>query len=416
MKYLEIFNAIIEIMKNDSSTCKDMGIKDHEKYRRMISDDMEEKEFTKTVKKYIASFGVPAHLNFSDNNMTGLNFDVMRYNDALYVIDAAKEANFKKADKIIALDGKSISEIAEDEFEFLMGEKEERQGFLWSPILLFSNIATIERDGKVLEVSIHSEGCTYENKKYYINDMGNNTLLLRLADFADEDAIRQVYADNSAALDTCENLIIDVRGNGGGADTAYLPLLEYCFPEGRKIADFDAETYGMEINYSKRNCDSRTQMINQFFGEEIPDEVKPVIDQMLAELKENSGKGFITSEAGGESGMIGKKNPQKVYIITDERCGSSGDAFVETMSCSPKVTIVGRPSMGITDYSNCTMECFDQFQLVYPTSRAKRIDAGKGILHKGVPVDVYIPWTPEHLEKDIDLEYIINRLGTVLYE
>ena len=54
------------------------------------------------------------------------------------------------------------------------------------------------------------------------------------------------------------------------------------------------------------------------------------------------------------------------------------------------------------------MECFDHFQLVYPTSRAKRIDAGKGILHKGVPVDVYIPWTPEHLEKDVDLEYILK--------
>lgn len=62
-------------------------------------------------------------------------------------------------------------------------------------------------------------------------------------------------------------------------------------------------------------------------------------------------------------------------------------------------------------YSNCAVEMFDRFRMIYPTSRSGEIDAGNAMGHKGVPVDHYIPWTPMHLEKDVDLEYVLEQIN-----
>lgn len=91
-------------------------------------------------------------------------------------------------------------------------------------------------------------------------------------------------------------------------------------------------------------------------------------------------------------------------------CGSSGDNFVDIMKKMPKVTVVGRPTLGILDYSNCCTAELGDYEFLYPTSRNLAVDEGKGMTDKGVLPDVYIPWTPEHLVKDVDLEKALQLL------
>ena len=38
------------------------------------------------------------------------------------------------------------------------------------------------------------------------------------------------------------------------------------------------------------------------------------------------------------------------------------------------------------------------------------ITDGIYMMEAGIDVERYIPWTPEHLEKDIDVEYILENL------
>ncbi len=135
-----------------------------------------------------------------------------------------------------------------------------------------------------------------------------------------------------------------------------------------------------------------------------------MVDKMLSDLEKKYGKGLIEENDETPLDMCGRKDPESVFVITDERCGSSGDAFVEAMSFSPKVTVVGRPTSGITDYSNVNMVEFADFKLTYPTSRDTRIDHGKGLGQKGVPGDVYIPWKPENIGKDVELEYVLDQI------
>ena len=409
MTYTEIFQEIVSIMKEDSATCKDFGAGDYQVFQSKISDDMERLEFLHVVKEYLATFGLEGHLNFSDETLGSIGLSVMRHDDELYVTKANPDTGLVPGDRIIAVDSTSITAIAQKESRFLMEESVERQGILWPDVLAFyQKVTVLHQDNTIEDVSIIHDSKGENKAGYFFKECQDNTIYLRLSDFVDLNAINQLYTDCKNALDNCNKLIIDVRGNGGGADSAFVPLLEYCFPEGKEITDYYKPEYPIEINYSMRNCKDRIQLLKKMFGDDLPEDMAPMLNKMVADNTENMGRGFIESEDEFVDGIIGRADPEKVFIITDERCASSGDAFVEVMSFSPKVTVVGRPTMGITDYSNCSVVRFDDFGLIYPTSRDKRIDGGKGLAHKGVPVDKYIAWSPESIYKDVELDYCLE--------
>ena len=411
MNYTEIFEEIVSCLQNDSATCKDYGAGDHERYRAKITDDMDRMEFLHLVQDYLATFKVFGHLSFNDNTLGSLGLSVMRYEDALYVTGANADTGLVAGDKIVAIDSQPIPEIADREKSFLMGEVNERQGHMWRGILTFYNTVTVQdKDGSTRVVELNHNSQADKREKYTYKKLSEDTLYLMFKDFADEAAIGALYDECSQDLDSCHNLIIDVRQNGGGADAAFFPLIKYAYPEGMSFAEYEKIMYPIEINYSDRNCTERLELLKKLFGDSVPEEAKPMVDKMLADLEENRGKGFVISVDENGGNIFGRKSPEKVFVITDEGCASSGEAFVEAMAFSPKVEVVGRPTCGIIDYSNCNMRSFDDFMLVYPTSRDTRIDQGKGVSQKGVPVDHYIPWTPDSIGKDPELEYIKEQI------
>lgn len=255
---------------------------------------------------------------------------------------------------------------------------------------------------------------------YYYKQINNEVSYIYLADFDNEPAIVDMYNQNKEKMDNSRYLIIDVRGNSGGSDSAFFPLIRYCLPEGVVCKDVKLKSNkfsqgGMEINFSKRNCAIRKQSIEEYASQDIPEESKAMLNNMIEELDRNCGKGFITvSEDDGSDSIdlpyTGDTKVERVFVITDEDCGSSGDNCVLVLGAFPKVTVVGRPTMGIMDYSNVAFENYGDFRLMYPTSRLTYIDKGIHMMAEGVPVDEYIPWMPEHLVSDVDVEYILNNL------
>lgn len=49
---------------------------------------------------------------------------------------------------------------------------------------------------------------------------------------------------------------------------------------------------------------------------------------------------------------------------------------------------------------------------MYPTSRLSRIDKDEGMTGVGITPHVHIPWTPEHLEEDVDMKKALELLST----
>lgn len=240
-------------------------------------------------------------------------------------------------------------------------------------------------------------------------------MLLRFRDFMNEGEIEQLLADNDAKLSHAGFLIIDLRGNAGGNSSAYEHLLKYCLPNGKAVRDMGlaadgALSRGVEINYTERNCDVRMELVNDMLQSGFSAQTRDFLTAYLSELKEMRGRGFVKRTEALDPEIRGNSEAEKVYIITDGKCVSAGESAVYLFKMFPKVTVIGQPTAGILDYSNVTYALFDPYALVYPTSRLLALDDGRRMAGKGVCVDTYIPWTPEHLTRDVELDYILSEI------
>ena len=413
MTKTEIFEDIISVVQNDASFCKDIHGATADAYRSMIKNDMDNENFLYVVQSYLASFQVIGHLSFRNLERGKLPFTVKRYQDELYVVSTAKNSPLDVGDRIVAIDGLSVKEYGLQHEVMLYGEPPERQGFCWYTLLSFAKSILAYHNDQLVTLPVKLNGEWETHEPYSCKQIANGVAYMRLADFADDVAIANMYKENDALLRSCEYLIIDVRENGGGNDSAYAPLFEFCMAEGETVASLPKGNFdsSIEINYTERNCNHRLQQFESILEQDIPVDTRNMLSQFVVELKANRGKGFVPFGTDDEStapDYHGTSSPRKVYVITDEECASSGDAFVQDISKCSKVTVVGRPTMGILDYSNCAGEFYDNFVLVYPTSRSLYLDNGYHMRHLGVPVDVHVPWTPEHVKRDVDLDTVLN--------
>ena len=416
MTKTEIFSDIVSIVKNDAAFCKDISGADAEEYRAKIDDGMDDETFLYVVQSYLAGFQVMGHLSFRNTARGKLPFSVMRYNDALYIVDTAENSPLSIGDRIVGIDGKSVSEYGKQHEAMLYGEPEARQGFAWFTLLSYAKNITAEHNGDIMELPIVLDGKWGDREKYYCKKLRDNVAYMRLADFEDDVAIVKMYDDNDEMIRGSEYLIIDVRDNGGGNDSAYVPLFRYCLAEGETVGSLRKGAFdsGIEINYSERNCEQRLKQIESMLEQDVPVDTRNMLTKFADELRQNKGKGFVKFGTGGDANSdmpyTGSKLPKKVFLITDENCASSGDAFVSDIGKCGKVTVVGRPTMGILDYSNCSGEFYDDYVLVYPTSRSLYLDSGVRMRRCGVPVDINIPWTPEHCRRDVDVEAVLEMI------
>ena len=422
MNKIEIFEDIVKIMKEDSSTCRDIKGADPKPYLEKISETMNDEEFIYLVSSYLATFGLTGHLRFGKTGMGNIPFRVQRYQNQLYIVEVySDDTPLHVGDRIVGIDGLSVKEFSEKNAEFFYQQMEERQGMHWRFVLRFAKeLSCIDKNGNAYTYQIKCGDHDSKQEKYYYQKVNDEVSLIRLADFRDEPSIVDMYNKNKEKMDQSKYLIIDVRNNGGGADSAFFPLVRYCIPEGVecKNVKVKASRYtscDQEINFSKRNCEIRKKSLQQYLEDELPEETKVLLRQMMEDLDHNCGKGFVTTEEDDGSQSIdlpyvGDTRVEKVFVITDGNCGSSGDNCVLVLGSFPKVTVVGRPTMGIMDYSNVAVQNYDDFSLMYPTSRLTYIDNGVHMMTNGIEVDEYIPWTPEHLERDVDVEYILENL------
>lgn len=411
-KYRSIFNEIVEIMHNDHAGCKDKAGWDQPDIYKEQLVDIDDNQFIDIVQGYLLDFK-DLHTGFKHINKEEMNigFTVRRFQDHLYISSSKREERLNTGDKIVALDGNGISKIAQIYEKELQTNVYERQK--WESILLSFNkaeIVTKQGEKQFLELSKYKP-ITYV-PEYSIQELKKDILYLKLTDFLDHNSISQLIRDNEDRLSTYPYLIVDVRENKGGSDLAYFDLLPYVF-EGEKI---DISTFSNErvlTNCTERNVGLRIQMLQDTLALIEDNETRRQIHIITEELENHRGEGFVElnlSELEKELIFETKPGPNKVIILSDVYCGSSGDSFVETCKYSSKVTVIGRPTLGMNDYANVAFkEWGNKFQLMYPTSKSSRVDEGKGMSGKGIQPDVYIPWTPLHLEHDIDLENAIQK-------
>jgi C-terminal processing protease CtpA/Prc len=283
MGYFQIFDEIVNIMKNDYSGCrikKDWGKPEH--YRQLMkktyeAGELDRKRFKEIVDDYLLDF-MDHHVVFRDSKLKetagSIGFKVRRYEDVLYVISTDQEKNIKIGMQITELDDMLVKEAAEKFHRELLGQPNERQ--LWEDIIIKCETITVTKDGKINKFYINRYPDKNKESRYECKWVNDNTILLTYNDFMDYQQSQELLAKHGEEISSSKNLIVDIRQNSGGYDTVFLNLLDYIFPENFSITD----KYGALTNITERNYNNRMEMLSEFLKQNLAD-LEPVLKLFL---------------------------------------------------------------------------------------------------------------------------------------
>ena len=178
----------------------------------------------------------------------------------------------------------------------------------------------------------------------------------------------------------CENLILDIRGNGGGQDYVYTPYIRLLYDhpgngDGTLFYDTETNRKQMEIYfpgmYEETPLSKEEGPSNQlvFFGD------FPIVFNM-------------------ESSPL----PKKAVILIDKGVASSGEQLVlDARSCSDRVIVYGRDNTkGCLDFSSWRLGQLPKSGGFYqmPMTVSTRVLEGRGIDEEGIAPDVRVNWRP----------------------
>lgn len=366
--------------------------------------NISEEEFYFYMTKYLNKFHDP-HLKLIELNGLYPNIRVQLHNDQLYVIDS-RNPQIPTGTVIHNLDSYSIKYILENDHDLLKSSNPERME--WSDVL--KKYKYIVSDSKEISILQKEKSDFFEQS--YIIENKHTYIYIKFTDFIDHLKISNLIDNHKNLLLNAKQIIIDVRGNRGGSDLAYLKLLPYLTSESITITD-DTPYYH---RFTKAYCDERihaiSELIKQMPDSDDLDEYKSILNL----YKDNYDKGLVNINNNPEPDTIKgiqEKCPD-VKVLVDFDCGSSGDNFVKFAHEFKNIEIIGRPTKGMNDYSNVMfVDINGKYKLSVPHSKDGNVDLGKSMGKTGIPVDHYIPWTPEELEKDIILETAINRFTSL---
>lgn len=191
--------------------------------------------------------------------------------------------------------------------------------------------------------------------------------------------------------------------NRGGNDEFYFPLLHYIFNDNLLFMDLFTKDEVMYTNYTERNCNLWIKELEEYMEQDLDENTIQSLKEEIRTVEKYYGKGLIEVPEEDAFKIKGTLTPEHIYIMTDYYCGSARDTFVSNAKKSGKVTVVGRPTMGIMDYFNVVTVNYNEFEFSYSISKMHENSFTYG---QGIQPDEYIPWTPAHLKEDMDLSYV----------
>lgn len=182
---------------------------------------------------YMTAEEFAEHSATMKNNAVGIGVSVTynAENDAIEILRVYKDspaltAGVKVGDLIIAVDGKSVSEVGyNDSVDAVKGVKD-------SIVKL-----TLKRDGSNTEVSVKRREVTIETVEYRLLD--DNIGYIRITNFYEKTPDEFKSAVQALKDKNASGIVFDVRGNTGGRLDSITNVLDYLLPEGPlvRIAD-----------------------------------------------------------------------------------------------------------------------------------------------------------------------------------
>lgn len=218
----------------------------------------------------------------------------------------------------------------------------------------------------------------------------NETFLIRFPSCEGDPSLEWVNESIEAYKKSqCKYLIIDIRGNGGGQDSYYMPYLKLLY-------DRESMSKGVEIRNSKDNISYVKTQVERL----------PWLQEVVSNA-ENSNEDFIPLV---EDHIIKYDTinslPIKAAIIIDSNVASSGEQMIlDIKGCSSRTIVYGKGNtLGCLDYSNTRRADMRGCGITtyVPMTRSSRLP-DNGIDETGIAPDVRISLPlPKKLTNNID--------------
>ena len=198
--------------------------------------------------------------------------------------------------------------------------------------------------------------------------ISENTVLVRIPSFdhAFKRDIDEVIAKHLDTILKTENLIIDIRGNGGGSDVSYASLLPILYTN-------PIRTVGMEYLSTELNNSRMLGFLqNPHFSEEEKQWAKDGYDI----LQQHIGSYInIDEDVTMETFDKIEPLPKSIGVLVDSSNGSTAEQFLLAAKQSKKVKLFGQTTAGVLDISNMyqTDSPSGVFTLHYSLTKSLRI-------------------------------------------
>lgn len=230
---------------------------------------------------------------------------------------------------------------------------------------------------------------------------------LRLPDFysVKPNHVDSIMKANHDKILESDFMVVDIRGNTGGSDATYFPVLPYLLD-----GPITLPSNGFWLSE-----DNTEYLINAFAASNdltVEEYAKQEKEEYEMFIKNKGTAYFKGAETGNTSWTFATDTiypgPKKVIVLTDEEVYSSGETFVYRVNQSDKVVVYGQNTAGVVDGFNgfpLDLGCFTAF---FPTSyRAPDIKENP-IDPYGIAPDVYVN------EKEDVLAYAIKHMTQLL--
>jgi len=231
--------------------------------------------------------------------------------------------------------------------------------------------------------------------------LNDHTAILRIPTFdgSAKKSIDSLITTNQHIITTTENLIIDLRYNGGGSDGSYEKILPLIYTN-------PIRTVGVEFLSTPLN-NKRMEEFTTY--PDFTEEDKKWAKDALEKLNKHIGE-FVSIDSTTvtiETYDTIYPYPKNVGIVINEGNGSTAEQFLLAAKQSKKVKLFGTTTVGVLDISNMyfiNSPCND-FKLGYSLSRSKRIPDFT-IDDKGIQPDYYI----DNTISKYDWIYFVNKI------
>jgi hypothetical protein len=227
-----------------------------------------------------------------------------------------------------------------------------------------------------------------------------------------EEKIQELVTQNDSVIRGCENLIIDLRGNGGGS-TGWVSLIPYFITN--PIVQYDTYLRVTPENIHLKLADLEPFAVNPIpeeYKKYFPAEISAAYKKAYQELPTTTKKFYPIPGVTFPLDSI-LKNPRKIALVVDDFCGSSTEYFFFLTKQSKKTRTYGINTIGMMDYegvSNLTQMPYSNFYLSIPIVRSSWTDK-KPIDKIGFKPDIMLDMIEQnkwidYIKQDLEKQYL----------